>query len=1151
MNYSIHLNFSQGLRPTPLGCLEDRLWYTFIIASLTVLTAGFATVLLMRLILWIFCKIQLPQCERRRETWRGRRAKTRTLARRLSIGAIGTQLKECLGDSLSGQRISGRVIHIVVFTLNAAAFIIYSLDANQLHYERGRQGLEICVPIYADPFQKVDFFFNVIFLCYFIIRFIVSDDRLLFWFELYSLVDIFTIPPAFLSLYLRRNWLGLRFVRCLSILSLTDVLQYLNIIKSSTAIRLSHLFTFFAGFVISAAGFIHLVENSGDPPTYLNQQNLTYFECLYLTIVTMTTVGYGDLTCQTTMGRAFMVVFILGALAVFANAVPEIADILDSRTKYGGTYVTRLGKPHLILCGHITFTSVKNFLSDFLHKDRENVVTQIVILDQKAPNLEMEGLLKRYENQVHYFQGSVMVTRDLTRVGLDNADACLVLANKYSNDPDAEDATNIMRVISIKNSCANIKVIVQLMQYHNKTYLLNIPNWDWRRGDDAICVAELKLGFLAQNCLAPGFSTLLANLFTMRTYRKSESQDVSWLNDYMEGAGMEMYTEQFSPSFEKMTFAAAAELCFSRLRLLLIAVQCKGSLETHIFINPNSSTKITANTQGFFIAQSAEEAKRAALYCKRCHANVEMHQVKLCPCVKSGQMNRTKSIFSRLLESASVIEPALPVAVGTTANCLSPLIASTSASSSHLDLTWLARGGGTGISNHLSWHGSTLHHLGGASADGYKPSGDQSTNTTCQFDATGMFHWCPERSIKTCLLDDEQPASKKNFTDHIVVCIFADYRSPIIGLRSFIMPLRASNLHIHDLKTVVLVGNLEYIKREWKTLANFPRIWVLPGSPLSKANLRSVNVNLASMCVILSSKSDNTIEDLTLADKEAILCSLNVKAMDFSDLDAIYTEPTCTTIKHLTLRRDDNVNSFKRPSRNRVQNLILNKSHHQSGATQSVDPNIPAVFYRPPRFISRNGATIPMATELAFDMNVQFLDQEDDDEGGELFMTQPFACGTAFTISVLDSLMSTAYFNESALTLIRSLVTGGSTPLLEKILAEGAGMRGGSATSTSRACKERCRLAQLTLTGNTLGKFAVQGTPFEKLFLAALREYGILIIGIYRLLRWCDLGEDSPVCHRRFVITNPPPSLPLHPTDWIFCLVPHQHILEPSQVHRV
>ena len=51
------------------------------------------------------------------------------------------------------------------------------------------------------------------------------------------------------------------------------------------------------------------------------------------------------------------------------------------------------------------------------------------------------------------------------------ADACLVLANKYCNDPDAEDAANIMRVISIKNYHADIKVIVQLLQYHNKVFV--------------------------------------------------------------------------------------------------------------------------------------------------------------------------------------------------------------------------------------------------------------------------------------------------------------------------------------------------------------------------------------------------------------------------------------------------------------------------------------------------------------------------------------------------------------------------------------------------------------------------------------------------------------------------------------------------------
>lgn len=58
--------------------------------------------------------------------------------------------------------------------------------------------------------------------------------------------------------------------------------------------------------------------------------------------------------------------------------------------------------------------------------------------------------------------------RSVLFVQVHEADACLVLANKYCQDPDAEDAANIMRVISIKNYSDDIRVIIQLMQYHNK-----------------------------------------------------------------------------------------------------------------------------------------------------------------------------------------------------------------------------------------------------------------------------------------------------------------------------------------------------------------------------------------------------------------------------------------------------------------------------------------------------------------------------------------------------------------------------------------------------------------------------------------------------------------------------------------------------------
>lgn len=60
---------------------------------------------------------------------------------------------------------------------------------------------------------------------------------------------------------------------------------------------------------------------------------------------------------------------------------------------------------------------------------------------------------------------------------IEDAHACLVLANKYCEDPDQEDASNIMRVISIKNYHADIKVIVQLLQYQNK---VQMSLWDFR-----------------------------------------------------------------------------------------------------------------------------------------------------------------------------------------------------------------------------------------------------------------------------------------------------------------------------------------------------------------------------------------------------------------------------------------------------------------------------------------------------------------------------------------------------------------------------------------------------------------------------------------------------------------------------------------------
>ena len=64
-------------------------------------------------------------------------------------------------------------------------------------------------------------------------------------------------------------------------------------------------------------------------------------------------------------------------------------------------------------------------------------------------------------------------------------------------------------------------------------------------------------------------------------------------------------------------------------------------------------------------------------------------------------------------------------------------------------------------------------------------------------------------------------------SNHVVVCLFADAHSAVIGLRNLIMPLRASNFEYEELKFVVLVGDKEYIRKEWKSICNFPKISIL------------------------------------------------------------------------------------------------------------------------------------------------------------------------------------------------------------------------------------------------------------------------------------------------------------------------------------
>ncbi|XP_054655633.1 calcium-activated potassium channel subunit alpha-1a isoform X2 [Dunckerocampus dactyliophorus] len=1169
----------------------QRMWWAFLASSMVTFFGGLFIILLWRTLkyLWTVCchcniknkeaqKVNNPANNQAADRPKGPDEKEEAPAS--EVGWM-TSVKDWAGVMISAQTLTGRVLVVLVFALSIGALGIYFIDSSD--------PIESCQNFYKDFTLQIDMAFNVFFLLYFGLRFIAANDKLWFWLEVNSVVDFFTVPPVFVSVYLNRSWLGLRFLRALRLIQFSEILQFLNILKTSNSIKLVNLCSIFISTWLTAAGFIHLVENSGDPwENFQNSQSLSYWECVYLLMVTMSTVGYGDVYAKTTLGRLFMVFFILGGLAMFARYVPEIAALILNRKKYGGSYNSTRGRKHIVVCGHITLESVSNFLKDFLHKDRDDVNVEIVFLHNISPNLELEALFKRHFTQVEFYQGSVLNPHDLARVKIESADACLILANKYCADPDAEDASNIMRVISIKNYHPKIRIITQMLQYHNKAHLLNIPSWNWKEGDDAICLAELKAGFIAQSCLAQGLSTMLANLFSMRSF--IEIEEDTWQKYYLEGVANEMYTEYLSSAFVGLSFPTVCELCYVKLKLLLIAIEYKSEQREsrsrkRILINPGNHVKMQEGTLGFFIASDAKEVKRAFFYCKACHDDITdpkrikkcgckrpkmsvYKRMKLACCFDCGRSERDCSCMSGSVHSnMDTLQRAYPLSSVSVHDCATTLRASKYKYNGYVrspadGATTPGNSGSqkeTGVRFKADCnlvedeHPSTLSPKKKQRNGGMRsspncspkmmsrhdplliPGNEQIENMDMnvkRYDSTGMFHWCPSKDIEKVILTRSE-ASMTVLSGHVVVCIFGDVTSALVGLRNLVMPLRASNFHFHELKPIVFVGSLDYLRREWETLHNFPKVSILPGTPLSRADLRAVNINLCDMCVILSANQNN-IEDASLQDKECILASLNIKSMQFDDSIGVLQANS----QGFTPPGMDRSSPDSSPVHGFVRQASVTTGSNIPIITELDKPGkpLPSVSLSQEK---KSGTNIQMITELVNDSNVQFLDQDDDDDPDtELYLTQPFACGTAFAVSVLDSLMSATYFNDNILTLIRTLVTGGATPELEALLAEENALRGGYSTPQTLANRDRCRVAQLALYDGPFADLG-DGGCYGDLFCKALKTYNMLCFGIYRL-RDAHLSTPSP-CTKRYVITNPPYEFELVPTDLIFCLMQFDH----------
>uniref|UniRef100_A0A8C6CPF4 Potassium channel subfamily U member 1 n=1 Tax=Moschus moschiferus TaxID=68415 RepID=A0A8C6CPF4_MOSMO len=932
---------------------------------------------------------------------------------------------------LSAQTLVGQLLVILVFVLSIGSLIIYFINSTD--------PVRSCSS-YKDKTIPIDLTFNAFFSFYFGLKFLAADDKVKFWLEMNSIVDIFTIPPTFISYYLKSNWLGkMRYLYCSGT---CESPATLCLSSPSNSVKFCKLLSIVLSTWFTAAGFIHLVENSGDP--WLkgrNSQNISYFESIYLVMATMSTVGFGDVVPRTSLGRTFIIVFTLGSLVLFANYIPEMVELLANKRKYTSTYEVVKGKKFIVVCGNITVESVTAFLRNFLRHKAGEINTEIVFLGETLPSLELETIFKRHTAYTTFISGSALKWEDLRRVAVDSAEACLIIANPLCSDSHAEDSSNIMRVLSIKNYYPNTRIIIQILQSHNKAFLPKIPSWNWNTGDNIICFAELKLGFIAQGCLVPGLCTFLTSLFVEQN--KKICPHEPWQKLFCNGLKNKILTQRLSNDFAGMSFPDACQLCFTKMHLMLIAIEHKSACHSYcgLILNPPAQFKLRKNTLGFFIAESAKDVKRAFFYCAICHRDVQTPElIGKCDC-KSKTLHATGTTVVVMRESQEEYRGPQDPYSDTQMNFCSDLSVTTKAFFYEME------------------------------------------EESDRLDSSGMFHWCRATPLNKMILKRTDKA-KYEFRNHVVACIFGDAHSTLMGLRNFVMPLRASNYTRQELKDIVFVGSLDYLQREWRFIRNFPQIYILPGSALYSVDLHAVNIEECSMCAVLSS-SCKSPSSPTLVDTEPIMATLNIGSLRIS----------C---------------SAQTPS----------------------GPQFARGFNSNPR--KSKYRRIPILTELKNPSNVHFIEQlsgmEGNFSGTNLHLSTSFATGTVFSGSFLDSLLATAFYNYHVVELLQMLVTGGMNFQLEQHLDKEKLFGLNTGYSTILPGKMRCKLGLLSLNQTVLSDIEPRKT-FGQIFCGSLNNLGVLCLGLYRMI---DKEERNP----EFVITRPENEFTLLPSDLVFCAIP-------------
>lgn len=236
-----------------------------------------------------------------------------------------SQLHETIYES---HTVAGKTFDIALLVLIIASIVVVMLDSIDSFHEK-----------YGQLFYLMEWVFTGLFTIEYILRLISIKKPWMYVFSFLGLIDLLAIIPSYLSIFFigAQSLLvlrALRLLRVFRIFKLTHFLTEMEFLKMALASSLKKISIFMLvvlSLVIILGSIMYLVERGENGFNSIP-------DSIYWAIVTITTVGYGDIAPVTAGGKfiASIMMFIgYGIIAVPTGIITTEMAIAARRRKRG------------------------------------------------------------------------------------------------------------------------------------------------------------------------------------------------------------------------------------------------------------------------------------------------------------------------------------------------------------------------------------------------------------------------------------------------------------------------------------------------------------------------------------------------------------------------------------------------------------------------------------------------------------------------------------------------------------------------------------------------------------------------------------------------------------------------------------------------